>query len=155
VGVKVQLRWRQQPRWRRILAVALAIAGATLSAGLFLIMFDESDIRETGQPAVARVLEVRLRGKSPALADIRFVTTEGDTVLAEVDVDDADPFPDNGDLIDVRYGPEDPSGTVVVAHVDRVNYWINRLIWIPALSFIAILPACWAAGLDVRRRSDI
>ena len=88
------------------------------------------------------------------MADIRFVTTEGDTVLTEVDVDDADPVPDDGDLVDVRYLPEDPSGTVVVAHVDRVSYWANRL-WLPVLSFALILPACWAAGLGVWRRSEI
>jgi hypothetical protein len=114
-------------------------------------MVDESHVRESGQPASARVLEVHLRGGNPAMADVRFVTSAGDTVLAELDVDDASPFPDNGDLIDVRYRPEDPKGTVVVTHVNQVSYWLNRLLWIPALSLVAVLPACWAASLEVRR----
>lgn len=146
MGVRVDIifSWKRLPRWRRFLAVVLAVAGLGFGMGLVWTVFQESDVRESGLPATARVLEVRRRGKNPAMADVRFVTRDGEAVVAEVDVDDAAPFPDIGDLIDVRYLPEDPEGTVVVAHVNRLTYWWHHLFWPPVLTLVAMMPAAVA-----------
>jgi hypothetical protein len=143
-GTRVELPWKWLPRWRQLLVVVLAVAGLIFGIGLVASRFQMSSVRESGLPATARVLEVHHRGKNPAMADVRFVTRDGETVVAELDVDDAAPFPDSGDLIDVRYLPEDPEGTVVVAHVNRLIYWYHHLFWVPVLALVAMMPAAFA-----------
>jgi hypothetical protein len=123
--------------------VVLAVAGLSFDIALVASRFQMSSVRESGLPATARVLDVHRRGRGPAVADVRFVTRDGETVVAELDVDDAASNPDSGDLIDVRYLPEDPEGTVVVGHVNRLIYWYHQLIWV-VLALVAMLPAALA-----------
>lgn len=149
VGVRVELPWKRLPWWRRLLGVALTVAGLSIGAGLVMITLEEANVRDSGLLATGRVLDVHRRGKNPDMADVRFVTRDGDTVVAEIEVEDAAPFPDDGDLVDVRYLPEDPESTVVVAHVDRLSYWWNRLFWVPVLTLIAMLPAGVALGVEI------
>jgi hypothetical protein len=143
VRVRVELPWKL-PRWRWLLVVVLAVAGLIFGIAVVASRFQMSSVRESGLPATARVLDVHRRGRGPATADVRFVTRDGETVVAELDVDDAASNPDSGDLIDVRYLPEDPEGTVVVGHVNRLTYWYHNLFLVPMLVVLAMMPAAVA-----------
>jgi hypothetical protein len=150
--VQVQFEWRSLPIWRRVLAVALGLAWAFLMFGLVLVLVDEAELRDTGHRATARVLEVRLRGRDPDYADVRFVTEDGREVTAEVEVTAMASFPDVGDEIDIVYDPDDPAEEVAVAEVHRVFYWLDVLLWVPLLGLsLGWIPLA-IGGVKVSRR---
>jgi hypothetical protein len=140
--------WRRLPRWRRVLAVILIAAGVVVAAGLVSVEFDEASVRRSGEVAAARVLDVNYKGQ---YADVRFTTGDGDIVLAEVHVSVAEEVAHEGDVLEVRYRAEDPSDSVVVANVDSMDLWVDRLVGTSLMIAAVMLPACWALGL-IRRR---
>lgn len=140
--------WRPLPEWRKALAGLLAVVWFILTAGLVVFHVQESRGRDSGLLAVAEVLDVDQRGRNPDHADIRFQLPDGTqvhTVLS--DVQTADPYPKVGEDIEVRYNPASPSEDVVVAHVNRGLYWLDRIVWTLVLSFLVGLLAAGAAGV--------
>jgi hypothetical protein len=109
-------------------------------------------VRESGQTATAHVIDVEEAGRSSYYADVRFTTREGRMITAEMDVTDASPVPEPGNDIEVRYRAEDPSGTVILSHVDRFSYWGSQLTYVLIMSVLFMLPACVASGFGMRRR---
>ncbi len=148
----VRLTWRSLPKWRRILAVALGLAWGFLMFGLILVLVDEAKLRDSGHRATARVLEVRIGGKSPTYADVRFVTDDGRDVTAEVEVTATERYPDVGDEIAVVYDPNDPSDEVAVAEVHQVFYWVDVLLWVPVLGLSLGWIPLWVGGVKANRR---
>jgi hypothetical protein len=139
VGVRRQ-GWGVLPPWRRAIAVLLAVAAVAFIVVVVGMFLRDSHARDSGQLAIARVLDVHW-ALHVSTADVQFVTRDGTPVSAKLDLLAAEGSPERGDRIEVRYRPEDPAGTVVVAHVDRVSYW---LVVAPSVSILASVGA-WPA----------
>jgi hypothetical protein len=123
------------------MAVLLTVAAVAFIAFVVGMLLRDSHVRDSGQLATARVLDVHWSLRV-STADVQFVTRDNDTpVSAKLDLLAAEGSPERGDRIEVRYRPEDPAGTVVVAHVDRVIYW---LLVAPSVSILACVGA-WPA----------
>ncbi|MBW3651259.1 MAG: DUF3592 domain-containing protein [Actinobacteria bacterium] len=144
--------WRTLPRWRKALAVVLALVWLLFAFILFEVMLEESNLRKTGTEATAEVLDITRRRKSYDYADIQFPTRDGTIVQTTVDVENARKVPEAGDTVEVRYDPEYPSTGIVIAEVHRVEYSLDRIIGMPAVVGAAGLIVARAAGFKIRRR---
>jgi hypothetical protein len=132
------------------MATGLAVAAVVFIAFVVGVLLGESHVRESGELATARVLDVQRPWRGASTADVRFVTEDGTRVSAELDVDFAEASPERGDHIEVRYRREDPAGSVVVAHIDRVAYWAFVGPCVLGLACLAAWPAYRAVGPALR-----
>jgi len=140
--------WAPLPIWRKTLAGILGLVWLVLTVGLVIYHFQESSLRTRGEPATAEVLDIDQRGRNPDHADIRFVLPDGREVLTVVsDLQTADPYPKVGEQLDIRYDPASPRDDVVVAHVNRGLYWLDRVVWTLVLSALFGALALGVAGV--------
>ena len=149
--LRIESRWREVPRWRKVLAVLAFSGSVVLALGLVLMFVEEAQVRDEGVLVAGRVVGLDRNHRSPDYADVRFRTVEGDVVVADIELVAQRAVAEVGDRIDLRYDPADPAGTAVVADVQAGWYWLNIVMWVPILVAIPLVFGAMAGGLSIRR----
>ncbi|HSL58700.1 MAG TPA: DUF3592 domain-containing protein [Acidimicrobiales bacterium] len=129
----------------------LAVLWVALVARFVVLAVDDATTRDDGVLASAEVVWLVEPYRSSDEAVVRFTTVDGQVIEQRILVEVVDGDLELGGRVDVRYRPDDPAGTVVVADVDRVALWFQLLVGGPIVLVGTAAAVAWVAGVGVRR----
>lgn len=112
------------PAWRWIVTAVAATGWVAISAGLVLLLVDDTNLRKHGQVATASILRLKEGGRNPDYADIRFRTDDGSIVTTEIEIESGKLVPGDLNHIEIAYDEANPTDATP-AHIDSVSYWLN------------------------------